>query len=132
MQSLEALLIKIAEFTKAAINDIKKLSAKLAEYEEHEKSLAENMEAALKRAADALYNSDFLFDESEKRKFIKKASKDPSYLATVIEKVCKAADVSLIGIPARVATKRQGMEEDPVAIRAFGGSYSNPTLFEDD
>ena len=76
--------------------------------------------AALRKTAEALYNADFLTDEQEKRNFLKEAAKDPVYVARYLEKVCEAADVALIGKPARVAARPKEAEYDPVMARAFG------------
>jgi len=49
-------------------------------------------------------------------------------LVKVIERICKAAEISSIGRPARVAS-RTG-EFDPVMARAFGHSGQN-TIIDD-
>jgi len=56
--------------------------------------------------------------------FVKKASTDLKYLASVVERVCNAADVAYMGKSSTV--KSAGQSDDPVVRRAFGysGSYS--------
>ena len=77
---------------------------------------------ALQKTADALYSSDFLTDESEKRTFINKSAEDPIYVAKFLEKVCQAQDVATIGRPARVTSRYSKQAEvDPVWEKAFGG-----------
>ena len=85
--------------------------------------------AALSKAADALYDTDFLTDELEKRTFLKKAAEDPIYVVRFLEKVCEAADVAQIGRPARVAARHKEAEYDPVMARAFG--YAHRDIVDD-
>lgn len=84
---------------------------------------------ALYKTADALYDSDFLTDELEKRNFLRKAAEDPVYVVRFLEKVCEAADVAQIGKPARVAARPKEAEYDPVMARAFG--YANNGIIDD-
>lgn len=129
-------LEKIAEFTNIALGEIQDLELEL--HEARKKVAAEQFmlsdkkakfSVALEKAANALYDTDFLTDDVEKKRFFKMAKEDPSYLANMLEKVCKAADVSLIGIPARVASKtNKSAEYDPVAARAFGYGSSSSLL----
>jgi hypothetical protein len=130
-------LQKVAQFTNIALNEIEALEDRviqLRKKEAAEKHTAiekqAKLEFALEKAARALYESDFLTDDFEKRKFLKLAKEDPSYLADVLERVCKAADVSLIGIPARVAAKNKNAEYDPVAAKAFGWGRDQTTFEE--
>lgn len=113
---------KVEEFVKVALAEIKELKQQLHSY--HEKEAAEKVrkdqetEVALKKAADALYNSDFITDSDEKEAFLKKAKEDVGYLAKIVERVCTASDVAYMG---KVATvKAAGGAEDPVMRRAFG------------
>ncbi|NBQ68977.1 MAG: hypothetical protein EBU46_09160, partial [Nitrosomonadaceae bacterium] len=63
--------------------------------------------------------------------FLKKAKEDVSYLARTLEKVCNAADIALIGKPARVANKQQKEAEyDPVMAKAFGYS-ANASIIDE-
>lgn len=136
-------LNKVASFVKVAVVEIENLQdaaqeANRKEAEFHRKEAAEIVKKetyrqSLKLAAKALYEADFITDDNERKKFLKKAEDDPSYLSKVIEKVCNAADVSLIGLPARVAarTEKQGEYYDPVRIKAFGLDDSNNFLLED-
>jgi hypothetical protein len=121
-------LNKIAQFVKVALTEISDLQHQLAA--QHTKQAADSqlkdreVEAALKKAAEAMYNSDFINDEDEKALFVKKASTDLKYLANVVERVCNAADVAYMGKSSTV--KSAGQSDDPVVRRAFGysGSYS--------
>ena len=133
---LDSLLTKVAQFIKLANSHIydleyqrveqkKKIASELAKYDNYRQSL--------RKAAQALYDSDFITDELERRKFLKRAEADPAYLSSVLEKVCKAADVALIGSPARVATVvKKGEEYDPVRARAFGYDVNHPASFLED
>ena len=84
--------------------------------------------AALSKTAEALYSSDFLTDEQEKRTFLKEAAKDPVYVVRFLEKVCEAADVAQIGKPARVAARPKEAEYDPVMARAFGYAHGRDII----
>jgi hypothetical protein len=90
----------------------------------------EKYRVALTKAADALYDSDFLTDEHEKRTFLRKAAEDPVYVLRTLEKVCEAADVAQIGKPARVAARPKEAEYDPVYEAAFGFSGSRGIVDE--
>lgn len=133
---INVFLQKVAQFVKLAINE---LDAKQERVVELRKEAAvvdrkwTDYSASLNKAASALYDADFITDEVERRKFLKKASEDPSYLSSVIVKVCGAADVALIGSPAGVAMRqqKQGEEFDPVKARAFGWDYSSSQLLDD-
>jgi hypothetical protein len=121
-------LQKFAEFTKLVLSELDNLREQISDNMQKEASLQEDQirfEAALTKAANAMYNSDldFITGDFDHRKFIKLAKNDPTYLARTLEKVCNAADVSLIGKPARVAAVRKKAEFDPVYAQAFG--YSN-------
>ena len=75
---------------------------------------------ALRKVADALYDTDFLTDDTEKRVFVKKASEDPTYVVRFLEKVCNAADVASMGKPAKVRLPPKEAAYDPVMAKAFG------------
>ncbi len=125
-------LQKMAEFANVAINEIEHLEDAVLEY--RKKEAAEDIRdgrynLVLEKAAKSLYDTDFITDEFEKRKFLKQAKEDPSYLAKVLIKVCEAADVALIGKPARVARSKTADIDDPVMKKAFG--LSNPNFLED-
>ncbi len=115
-------LNQVELFVKVAMDEISALRAELSELEEKKaeetEERLEEIEHSLKKAATALYDSDFISDEYDKRKFVKKAKEDPMYLATVIEKICQAADVSTFGSVANVKTA--GDNTDPVMRKAFG------------
>jgi FtsZ-binding cell division protein ZapB len=126
-------LDQVESFVKVAMDEISILRAQLSELEEKKASEIEERDEelthALKKAANALYDSDFISDEYDKRKFVKKAKEDPTYLATVIEKVCQAADVSTFGSVANVKTAGD-QQNDPVMRKAFGYD-SNYNLLDD-
>jgi len=115
--------VKFEKFVKVALEEIGELKQQLNNLNEKaasdQEELAENFETVLKQAASALYDSDFINDEYDKRRFIKKAKEDHGYLAEVIQKICQAADVSTFGSVANVKTAgAQG--DDPVMRKAFG------------
>lgn len=115
-------LHKIEKFVKIALNEIDELKYQL--HSRQSKEAAENtqnnreLESALKKAAEAMYNSDFIHDEDEKDLFVKKAREDVKYLAKIVERVCNAADVAYMGKSASVKSSQQS--DDPVLRRAFG------------
>ncbi len=117
------LLRDMASFVKLAIDETDRLNDHVIELKK--KEAADEIdkaryELALKKAADALYDTDFLTDEYEKKTFLRKAAEDPVYVVRFLEKVCEAADIAPIGKPARVASKPKEAEYDPVMARAFG------------
>lgn len=125
-------LNKIKDFVKIALSEISELQQQLDVFKnkEHEKVAAHDreFEQALKKAAEAMYSSDFINDDEEKKSFIKKAKEDPSYLAKIVERVCNAADVAYMGKQATVKSSTQ--TEDPVMRRAFGYEHSYSLLDE--
>lgn len=126
-------LQQVALFTKLAVDRIEQLSDETLSYRRKEaaEKIAElRYEESIIKAANSLYNSDFLTDERERRQFIKRAKEDPIYLANMLEKVCNAADVALVGKPARVASKMKEAKFDPVMARAFGYQSANSILDE--
>lgn len=121
-------LHKVEQFVKVALAEISELKSQLNEEQAKKTKEAalqdKELEQALKKAAQAMYNSDFINDEEEKALFVKKAQEDVKYLARVVERVCAAADVSYMGKVASVKTAPQ--TDDPVMRRAFGySSYDN-------
>ena len=130
-------LQKVGDFVKLAISELDNRQSQVLGLRKTAAVVAQKQEGyqfSLRKAAAALYDADFLTDEVERKQFLKKASEDPSYLSSVIVKVCNAADVALIGSTARVAVRqKQGEEFDPVKARAFGLDYSsNPANILDD
>lgn len=125
-------LDKVAAFVNIALSEINQLTEKLAAYEnkqaEEIKQADAALDIALKKAAEAMYNSDFINDEDEKSLFVKKAREDALYLARVVERVCNAADVAYMGKSASVKSSNQS--DDPVMRRAFG--YDNNYSLLDD
>ena len=118
-------LQKFAEFTSLVVAEVNNLRAQVQSHLQKEASVETDKgqyKQAVTKVANALYNSDldFITGDFDHRKFIKRASEDPSYLARTFEKVCNAADVSLIGRPARVAAIKKQASFDPVYARAFG------------
>ena len=124
-------LRNVASFVKLAIDQTEQLQddvlslKKQATVEEINK---EKYRLSLVKAADALYDSDFLSDEHEKRTFLRKAAEDPIYVVRLLEKVCEAADVAQIGKPARVAARPKEAEYDPVMAKAFGYNSNNSII----
>lgn len=122
-------LRKVAQFVKIATDELDTKQERLLELRKEAAAEAcrwDNYHSTLSKAANALYDADFITDEIERKRFLKRATEDPSYLSSVIVKVCNAADVALIGSPARVAmSKKQGEEFDPVKAKAFGYDYSS-------
>mgnify|MGYP000966961232 CR=1 FL=1 len=121
------LLLKFAEFTKLVLKEIRSLREENAFHMKKQASADEEKaryQESVIKVANALYNSDleFVTGDFDRRKFIKRAMEDPSYMARTLEKVCNAADVSLIGKPARVAANKKVANYDPVYVRAFGVS----------
>jgi predicted urease superfamily metal-dependent hydrolase len=118
-------LHKIEEFVKIALDEISDLTEQVNNYKTKEASVLvqkdRELDAALKKAAEAMYSSDFINDEDEKALFIKKAKEDSKYLAKIVERVCNAADVAYMGKSASV--KSSNHTDDPVMRRAFG--YDN-------
>jgi hypothetical protein len=139
-QTDKLFLQKVAQFAKISVSALERLDDKVEDLEtellgyrkkEAQEDLKKvKLEGSLEKAARALYDADFLTDETERRKFLKRAKEEPSYLVDVLIKVCNAADVALIGSPARVASKPKQAEYDPVAARAFGWSTSDGILDE--
>jgi len=125
-------LQKIEQFVKIALEEINDLRGQLAAHqvkEAAEKSKQDKeLDVALRKAAEAMYSSDFITDEDEKALFIKKAKEDSKYLATIVERVCTAADVAYMGKVASV--KSSDDTTDPVMRRAFGYSTSYSLLDE--
>lgn len=132
-------LQKIAEFTRIALSEVNRLKKEAAEAKFQKNAADQEQELkyrqAVKKVATALYNSDFDFvtGDFDQKDFIKRAMSDPSYLARKFEQVCNAADVSLIGKPARVAAvKNKQAEYDPVYARAFGLRSASDFIWEED
>lgn len=142
---IDLLLQKVASFVKVAIDETEEQRFALYQFQKKEAALRQklaeeelavvensrNYLRSLDKAADALYKTDFITDEFERKEFMKRAQQNPSYLASVVEKLCKAADVALIGSPARVAVRRAEDEVDPVRARAFGLSNSQSVIFDE-
>lgn len=115
-------LLKIETFVKTALSEISDLQSQLSglkvKQAADEAAKHKELETALRKAAEAMYDSDFINDEEEKKAFVKKSQEDPKYLARVVEKICHAADVSYMGKVAKVKSSTQS--DDPVMRRAFG------------
>lgn len=132
----EQFLLKFAEFTRVVLGEIKSLREQVSYHMSKQASAdatREEYQKAVMKVAEALYNSDldFVTGDFDRRKFIKRAMEDPSYIARTLEKVCNASDVSLIGKPARVAaTNKKLASYDPVYHRAFGtNQFSEDSIF---
>jgi hypothetical protein len=126
-------LHKVEEFVKVALAEISDLSKQVNVYKTKEAADAyrqdKELDTALKKAAEAMYSSDFITDEDEKALFVKKAKEDSKYLARIVERVCNAADVSYMGKSASVKSSTQS--EDPVVRRAFGYDATYSLLDEE-
>jgi hypothetical protein len=126
-------LHKIEEFVKIALDEITELKAQVnlqqSEKIASQKKQDKELETALKKAAEAMYSSDFINDEDEKALFVKKAKEDALYLAKIVERVCQAADVAYMGKSASVKSANQ--TDDPVLRRAFGYDQ-NYSLLDDE
>jgi hypothetical protein len=113
----------IERFVKIALDEISELQTQLSSIQQKQAAAEiekqEELNASLKEAAQALYDSDFISDEYEKKKFMKRAAEDPCYLSSVIKKICQAADVSSFGSVAQVKTAGDN-GDDPVMRKAFG------------
>jgi ribosome-binding ATPase YchF (GTP1/OBG family) len=116
------LLSSVENFVKVALDEISTLRAALETQQEKQAAeklaVSKTVEQSLRKAAEAMYSSDFLNDEDEKSVFVKRAKEDPNFLARVVERVCQAADVSYMGKIASV--KASPATDDPVMRRAFG------------
>lgn len=126
-------LHKIEKFVKVALDEIEDLKQQVHTYQAKEAEAKQDsdkeLDIVLKKAAEAMYNSDFINDEDEKALFVKKAKEDSKYLAKIVERVCNAADVSYLGKSAAVKSSQQ--TDDPVLRRAFGYD-SNYSLLDDE
>jgi outer membrane murein-binding lipoprotein Lpp len=122
------ILVKVAQFNKLALEEIESLNAKVASLEQDLETAHEfrsdKIEAVIKKAADALYEADFITDRYSYRDFVKKASADPTVLVKTIEKICAYHDVASPGTPSSVSIKHADYDEklgpDPIMERAFG------------
>lgn len=124
----------VSSFVKLALDNSEQLQDDIISLKKQatvEEINREKYRIALTKAADALYDSDFLTDEHEKRSFLRKAAEDPVYVVRFLEKVCEAADVAQIGKPARVAAKPKEAEFDPVMAKAFG-YHSGAGIIDDE
>lgn len=126
-------LQKFAEFTSLVIAELNYLRSQNLQKQASLNEGKASYKQAVVKVANALHNSDldYVTGDFDYQKFIKKASEDPTFLARTFEKVCNAADVSVMGKPARVAAIRKQAEFDPVYARAFGlRNYQTETFGE--
>ena len=131
-QNVKFLLQKTAEYIKLSIDRNRELEQEL-DLVKRVKTASEKVEharfdKALVKAANALTASDWLMGDEEAAEFIKISKEDPTYPLRMLEKVCKAAEVSQIGSTARVAAAPKQAEYDPVHARAFG--YHRSSLLD--
>jgi len=120
-------LQKFAQFTNLVLTELNNLREQVSEHLQKEASTESDKmkyKQAVSKVASALYNSDmdYLTGDFDQKKFLKQASADPTYLAKTFEKVCNAADVSVMGRPARVAAMKKQAVYDPVYAHAFGAN----------
>ena len=128
MPTNSQLLTQVANFIKVAVNTNEELESTVLELRKKQAAEAldqDRYEMALRKAADVLYDSDFLTDEREKRTFIRKAAEDPTYIVRMLENVCQASDISQLGKVAKVSARPKEVAYDPVMARAFPGLYGN-------
>ena len=129
-------LNQVTQFIKLALDNSDELQEELFEYKKQaaaEELNKEKYRLALQKAADALYDTDFITDDVEKRTFLRKAAEDPIYVVRTLEKVAEQADVAQIGRPAKLKarSKEAEMEEnDPVYQAAFGVAYNSGIIDE--
>lgn len=128
------ILEKVAHFNELVFQEISSLQNKLsvlekaAEEQEYKKDC---FELAVKKAADALYESDFLTDKFEHRDFVKKATNDPGCLVKMIQRICEHRDVLSLGKTSSVRASNPE-EFDPIMARAFHGYYNRSSVLLDD
>ena len=125
-------LHKIETFVKTALAEISDLQQQVASQQSKQAEAQlqndRELDAALRKAAEAMYSSDFINDEDEKALFVKKAKEDSKYLAKIVERVCNASDVAYMGKSAAVKSSVQ--TDDPVLRRAFGYNSAYSLLDE--
>ena len=131
------ILQKVAEFNNLALEKISSLQLQVESLKKEaldkEAQEKDRLDDAVKTAADALYDSDFITDRFAYRDFVKKASQSPEYLAKTITKVCSFKDVLGYGTPSNVTINvKEAFEKDPIYSRCFGDSSSGfANLLED-
>lgn len=112
---------KVAQFVDLATTQIHELRDEQRRHELSKTAEDRRNRQLVEKTAQLLYEADFIQDDSERRKFLKQAEADPLGVVTkALERVCKAAEVTLIGSPARLAAKPKMADYDPVAAKAFG------------
>jgi len=124
------LLQKLASYIKISLETIRDLEDELDTMTSiktaSEKMAEDKLDKTLRKVAKSLQDSDFINTEEEIESFLKQAKENPTeYLATLVQKVCKSADVSQIGHTARVAARPKQADFDPVMARAFGHDRSS-------
>ena len=121
-------LTKVAEFISLAIENNKAMKTKIMEQQKQAvvKDLdAEKRSLEIQKAADALYDSDYLTSEAEKKLFLRKAAEDQIYVIRMLVKMAEANDVAQLGRPAKVSARDKSADFDPVYEAAFGRPSSN-------
>jgi hypothetical protein len=116
-------LTKVAEFIQLSIDNSHMLQEKL--YQQQKVAVVKDLNqekyrVALQKTADTLYYTDYFSTEQEKQTFLRKAAEDPVYVVRTLEKICEANDVAQLGKPAKVASRINIDEHDPVMEAAFG------------
>jgi hypothetical protein len=138
------LLTKVADFVKLALQESAQSNTKTAALEQEVLSYRikeaafevkrQQIRKDLEKAAEALYDADFITSEVERTNFLKRAQEDTGYLARTLEKVCNAADVALIGSPARVANDHQQKklaDYDPVMAALNGETSQGRSIIDE-
>lgn len=118
-------LQKFAEFTKLVMNRISALEEQVSYHQLKQANVNTEQEKYVQsviKVADALYDSDleFVAGDFDRRKFIKRAVEDKSFLAQTLVKVCQASDVASFGKPSKTTITKKASYYDPVYARAFG------------
>ena len=96
-------LTKVAEFISLAIDNNNRMKARI--FEQQKQAVVKDLDAdkrsiEIQKAADALYDSDYLTSEAEKKLFLRKAAEDQIYVIRTLIKMAEASDVSQLGAAA--------------------------------
>jgi hypothetical protein len=130
-------LQKFAEFTKLVMNRISALEDQVSYHQLKQANVNDEHERYVQsviKVADALYSSDleFVAEDFDRRKFIKRASEDKAFLAQTLIKVCQASDVASFGKPSKTTITKRAASYDPVYARAFGYSVEADNFLDID
>ena len=134
MKVQKELLQKIAQLSKCASEIIGELEDKVAIL--HKDSVAKDLlEDSLQEGAEkigkALYEADFITDKYKYNDFVKRASKDPMFLAKAVERICLSKSADSLGSVSSVTIKQAEAMNDPIYARAFGYSNNFEKMIDD-